>query len=151
VAVGLAMLARIDSGGNYLIEVLPAVLVFGLGLAATVAPLTMTALSSAPPERTGLASAVNNTVARTGSLLAVAVLPAVAGVTGDSYLHPAVFESGFQRAAIIAAVICAAGGVLAAATIRNPRRPPTEPAVPRVDSEYHCALDATPLRAGRHD
>jgi EmrB/QacA subfamily drug resistance transporter len=151
VAAGLAMLARIDSGGNYLIEVLPAVLVFGLGLAATVAPLTMTALSSAPPERTGLASAVNNTVARTGSLLAVAVLPAVAGVTGDSYLHPAVFESGFQRAAIIAAVICAAGGLLAAATIRNPRRPPAEPAAQRVGNEFHCALDATPLRAGRHD
>jgi EmrB/QacA subfamily drug resistance transporter len=151
VAAGLAMLARIDSGGNYLIEVLPAVLVFGLGLAATVAPLTMTALSSAPPERTGLASAVNNTVARTGSLLAVAVLPAVAGVTGDSYLHPAVFESGFQRAAIIAAVICAAGGLLAAATIRNPRRPTADPAAPRLESEFHCALDATPLRAGRHD
>jgi EmrB/QacA subfamily drug resistance transporter len=151
VAIGLAMLARIDSGGNYLLEVLPAVLVFGLGLAATVAPLTMTALSSAPPERTGLASAVNNTVARSGSLLAVAVLPAVAGVTGDSYLHPAVFESGFQRAAIIAAVICAAGGLLAAATIRNPRRPPAELPRPHVESEFHCALDATPLRGRAHN
>ncbi len=150
VAVGLAMLARVDSGGNYLIEVLPAVLVFGLGLAMTVAPLTMTALSSAPPERTGLASAVNNTVARTGSLLAVAVLPAVAGITGDSYLHPAVFESGFQRAAIIAAVICAAGGLLAGATIRNPRRQP-EAVKPHVEGDFHCALDATPLRAHVHE
>lgn len=130
VAAGLAMLARVDSGGNYVLEVLPAVLLFGLGLATTVAPLTATALSSAPAERTGLASAVNNTVARTGSLLAVALLPAVAGITGDSYLHPAVFESGFQRAALIAAVICAASGLLAAATIRNPRRPPATRAVP---------------------
>ena len=70
-----------------------------------------------------MASAVNNTVARTGSLLAVALLPAVAGITGDSYLHPPVFETGFQHAAIIAAVICAAGGLLAAATIRNGPRP----------------------------
>jgi EmrB/QacA subfamily drug resistance transporter len=150
VAGGLAMLARIDSGGSYLVEVLPAVLMFGLGLAATVAPLTMTALSSAPPERTGLASAVNNTVARTGSLLAVALLPAVAGIAGDSYLHPAVFESGFQRAAIIAAVICAAGGLLAAATIRNPRRPAAA-VHPHLDGEFYCALDATPLRQRLHE
>jgi EmrB/QacA subfamily drug resistance transporter len=126
VAGGLFMLVRIDSGGSYLLEVLPAVLVFGLGLATTVAPLTATALSSAPAERTGLASAVNNTVARTGSLLAVALLPAAAGITGDSYLHPAVFENGFRHAAIIATAICAAGGVLAALTIRNHiRRPPS--------------------------
>ena len=123
VALGLALFARIDAGGNYLVEVLPAVLVFGFGLALTVAPLTATAMSSAPRERSGLASAVNNTVARTGSLLAVALLPAVAGITGDSYLHPPVFETGFQHAAFIAAVICAAGGVLAFATIRNGQRP----------------------------
>ena len=92
----------------------------------TVAPLTMTALSSAPAEKTGLASAVNNTVARTGSLLAVALLPAVAGITGDSYLHPSVFETGFQHAAFIAAVICAGAGGLAPprrSAIRARRRP----------------------------
>ena len=130
VAAGLALFARINAGGNYLLEVLPAVLVFGFGLAITVAPLTATAMSSAPAERSGLASAVNNTVARTGSLLAVALLPAVAGITGDSYLHPPVFETGFQHAALIASVICAAGGLLAAATIRNPRRPPAPQARP---------------------
>jgi MFS family permease len=145
VAAGLALFARINGGGNYLLEVLPAVLVFGFGLAITVAPLTATAMSSAPPERSGLASAVNNTVARTGSLLAVALLPAVAGITGDSYLHPAVFETGFQHAAFIASVICAAGGLLAVATIRNPRRP-AEPQ-PRTDPVHHCAADSPPLRA----
>jgi EmrB/QacA subfamily drug resistance transporter len=145
IAGGLALLARIDAGGNYLIEVLPAVLLFGVGLAITVAPLTATALSSAPAERTGLASAVNNTVARTGSLLAVALLPAIAGVTGDSYLHPSVFEVGFQRAAIIAAVICAAAGLLAGATIRNPRVPPAAKAQPA--PHYPIPVDAAPLRA----
>jgi EmrB/QacA subfamily drug resistance transporter len=145
VAAGLALFARINAGGNYLIEVLPAVLVFGFGLAITVAPLTATAMSSAPAERSGLASAVNNTVARTGSLLAVALLPAVAGITGDSYLHPPVFETGFQHAAFIAAVICAAGGVLAFATIRNPRSPgapETGPKHPR-----HRPVDVPPVRA----
>lgn len=126
VAVGLALFSRINSGGNYLLEVLPAVLTFGFGLAITVAPLTATAMSSAPAKRSGLASAVNNTVARTGSLLAVALLPAAAGITGDSYLHPPVFETGFQHAAVIAAIVCAGGGVLAAATIRNGHRPPAD-------------------------
>ena len=131
--------------GQLSLEVLPAVLVFGFGLAITVAPLTATAMSSAPAERSGLASAVNNTVARTGSLLAVALLPAVAGITGDSYLHPPVFETGFQHAAFIAAVICAAGGLLAAATIRNPRRPAAPSAGPRASQHRRrCAA----LRAG---
>ena len=125
VAAGVALYTRVDAGGNYLTEVLPAVLAFGLGLAITVAPLTATAMSSAPPRRAGVASAVNNTVARTGSLLFTAVLPPLAGITGASYLHPAVFQTGFHSAVIIAALVCAAGGLLAAATIRNPR--PEEP------------------------
>jgi EmrB/QacA subfamily drug resistance transporter len=145
VAAGLALFARVNAGGNYLIEVLPAVLVFGFGLAITVAPLTATAMSSAPAERSGLASAVNNTVARTGSLLAVALLPAVAGITGDSYLHPPVFETGFQHAAFIAAVICAAGGVLAFATIRNPRSPAAPEAGPQ--HPRHRPVDVPPVRA----
>src|SRR5439155_23454487 len=86
IAIGMALYARVDASGSYILEVLPAVLVFGLGLAVTVAPLTATALSSAPPEHAGVASAVNNTVARAGSMLAVAILPAAAGITGASYL-----------------------------------------------------------------
>ena len=101
---------------------LPAVLVLGLGLAINVAPLTATALSAAPAEHSGIASAVNNDVARTASLIAVAVLPALAGITGDAYLHPAELTRGFHTAVLIAAVASAAAGLLAAATIRNPPR-----------------------------
>jgi EmrB/QacA subfamily drug resistance transporter len=122
VAAGFAMFARIDASGNYLSEVLPAALVWGLGLAIVVAPLTATAMSSAPSEHAGLASAVNNTVARAGPLLAVAILPPLAGITGAAYLHPMQFETGFQRAAIYAAIVCAIGGLIAAAGIRNPPR-----------------------------
>jgi EmrB/QacA subfamily drug resistance transporter len=147
VAVGLALFARINAGGNYLIEVLPAVLVFGLGLSIIVAPLTATAMSSAPAERSGLASAVNNTVARTGSLLAVALLPAIAGITGDSYLHAPVFETGFQHAAFIAAIICAAGGLLAVATIRNGPRPAAPLRATEGGGGFHTAVDAPPLRS----
>src|SRR5215467_5087734 len=82
VGAGLAMLTMATSGTSYVVYVLPAVVVFGLGLAITVAPLTATAMSSAPAEHSGIASAVNNDVARFGGLLAVAVLPALAGITG---------------------------------------------------------------------
>jgi len=120
------------------------VLAFGFGVAIMVAPLTATALSSAPAEHAGIASAVNNDVARAGGLIAVAVLPALAGITGESYLHPAVLAAGFQKAAWIAAVFCAAGGVLAALTIRNPSRVKCAEATPQ---GFNCGLEAPVLRS----
>ena len=140
---GLALLARSTTDPSYPSGVLPAVLVFGLGLAITVAPLTTTALGAVPDEHAGLASAVNNDVARVGSLIAVAVLPALAGISGSSYLHPAQLASGFRTAVLIAAVMCAAGGVIAAIGIRNPAPGPV-PEPERVEC-LHCALDATPV------
>ena len=143
VALGVALLGRVDASGNYLTEVLPAAFMFGLGLAITVAPLTSTAMSSAPPRRAGIASAINNTVARTGSLLFVAVLPPLAGITGASYLHPSLFQTGFHAATIIASLACAAGGVVAAFTISNPRvKPPVEE-----KARFSCPINAPPLRA----
>lgn len=99
---GLALMARIGASGAYLSEVLPAVSVLGLGLAIMVAPLTATVLAAAPDEHTGIASAINNDVARSGSLIAVAVLPVAAGIGGASYLHPGQFEAGFRTAVYIA-------------------------------------------------
>lgn len=119
---GLALFARIGPGGSYVADVLPAVILFGLGLGVTVAPLTATVLAAAPAENTGVASAVNNAVARAASMIAVAVLPAAAGIGGESYLKPLLFNSGFRNAALIAGGTCAAGGLLALATIRNPNR-----------------------------
>ena len=75
----------------------------------------------------------------------MAILPALAGITGSSYLHPAQFEDGFRRAAFIAAAVCACGGILAFATIRNPRRV-APPVGPRERHEFSCPLDAPPLR-----
>jgi MFS family permease len=141
IAASLLLFTRLGSSGNYLTAVLPAVLVFGLGVAINVAPLTATAMSSAPAEHAGVASAVNNDVARAASLIAVAVLPALAGITGNSYLHPAALAHGFKTAAIMAAVFCAAGGVLAGLTIRNPSRAKTTGPSPS-----YCALEATPLQ-----
>lgn len=66
---------------------------------------------------TGIASAVNNDLARFGGLLAVAILPALAGITGQAYLHPDALAAGFRIAALISGGLCAAGGLLAAVTI----------------------------------
>jgi EmrB/QacA subfamily drug resistance transporter len=148
VGIGLGLLARTTTDSSYASGVLPAVLVFGLGLAVTVAPLTATALGAVPAEHAGLASALNNDVARLGSLLAVAVLPALAGITGTSYLHPAEFSRGFRTAVVAAGAMCIGGGVLAAVGIRNPSRvQPPAPGVAPASEEiecFSCALDSAP-------
>jgi len=143
VGAGLALFTRVDENGSYLTQVLPAVTVLGLGLATTVAPLTATALATAPARHAGTASAVNNDVARAGGLIAVAVLPGLAGITGAAYLVPAEFSAGFHTASLISAGVCVLGGALAAVTIRNPPPavpPPTAPA----RQPLHCGLDAPP-------
>jgi EmrB/QacA subfamily drug resistance transporter len=143
VGLGLASMAWIGPGGGYLTEVLPGVLVFGLGLAITVAPLTATALSSAPGEHSGMASAINNDVARAAGLIAVAVLPSAAGLTGRAYLHPAVFNHGFHVAMLLAGGLCVLGGLLAAVTIRNEEHRPAEER-PDERSYSSCGLEAPP-------
>jgi EmrB/QacA subfamily drug resistance transporter len=142
---GLALLTFSTSGPSYLIDVLPGVAVFGLGMAITIAPLTSTAMDSAPPRHAGVASAVNNDLARFGGLLAVAVLPALAGITGSSYLDPDALAAGFRTAVFISGALCAAGGLLAAVTITNPRRVPPVPGEPPPRDCLYCGLDAPPL------
>jgi EmrB/QacA subfamily drug resistance transporter len=140
VGVGMALFTRVGPGGNYLTEVLPAVTVLGLGLATTVAPLTATVLAAVPAQHAGMASAVNNDVARTAGLIAVAVLPAAAGITGDAYLDAGAFSDGFHTASLIAGALCVLAGGIAALTIRNPH-----PAVvTKTRPTSHCGLDAPP-------
>ena len=143
---GLALLSRAPGSTSYVVGVLPAVLVTAAGLATTVAPLTATALNSVSEAHSGLASAVNNDVARLGSLIAVAVLPALGGITGASYLHPQALAHGFQQAVLIAGTWCVLGGVVAAIGIQNPRRTPGQPVEVPGEGMLHCALEATPLR-----
>ena len=75
--LGLLLMLRVGTDADYLADVLPAILVFGLGLSATVAPLTATVLDSVDERRVGIASGVNNGVSRVAGLLAIAVLGAV--------------------------------------------------------------------------
>jgi len=120
-AMGAAvlLLSRIGTGASYALDVLPGVVLFGLGLATTVAPLTTTVLAAAPDRHAGLASGVNNAVARTAGLLAVAVVPVAAGISGTDYQDPQRFAPGFRTAAYLVAGLLVLGGLLSAVTVRD--------------------------------
>ncbi len=137
---GLALLAGVSAGDAYLTAILPGILVFAVGLSLTVAPLTATVLAAASEERAGVASAVNNSVARVAGLLAVAVIPVVVGLSGDAYQDPVALTDGYRSALLIAAALCVLGGLLSALTIRNPREPVA-------DTPPCCPIDAPPLGA----
>src|SRR5262249_45820546 len=108
-AAGLLLAVRIGPTASYLADVFPTVLLFGLGLSAVVAPLTATVLASADVRHAGVASGVNNAVARAAGLLAVAGLPLAVGLTGDAYQNPTALEHRVR----LGVVICA--GLLAVA------------------------------------
>jgi predicted MFS family arabinose efflux permease len=146
VAVGLVLMRGIDPGTRYLPHILAVVTVFGLGLALTVAPLTATVLAAADTRHAGVASGVNNAVARVASLLAVAVLPLLAGLTGDDYQRAAALSAGFHTAVTISAGLCLAGSVIAFLGIGA--RPDAGTAAPSGAGlqQVCCPVDAPPLR-----
>jgi MFS family permease len=154
VGAGLALMARIQPGAGYVATVLPAAFVFGLGLALTVAPLTATVLAAAEERYAGVASGVNNAVARVAQLLAVAGLPVVAGITGDDFTDPVAFASGFQAAAFVTAGLAAVAAAVSWLTISDellaeaPRD--QQPLAPASEDHYHCAADGPPLRPAAH-
>lgn len=140
---GLALLVRVGPDASYLADILPGVLVFGLGMAITVAPLNVTVLSAAGAERAGVASAVNNAVARVASLLAIAAIPVLAGISGDDYRVPELFDDGFRTGILASAGLCAAGGLIVLVALRGRREEAPAPAIPP-----HCALNGPPPEAG---
>ncbi|MFC4785817.1 MFS transporter [Nocardioides sp. MAHUQ-72] len=119
-AGGTLLLLRVGPDVRYWTDVLPGLTVFGLGLALMVAPLTATVLAAAPQAHAGIASGVNNAVARSGSLLAVAALPVAVGLAGDQYADPIAFDAAYRTAVVACAVLLALGGLLSWCTIRNP-------------------------------
>ncbi len=153
IAVGLLMLVGLSPGDEYLTAILPGVVVFGLGLTLVVAPVTATVLAAADTRHSGIASGVNNAVARVGALLAVAVLPLAAGLTGDSFYDPAQMTDGFHMAMVVCAALSAAGGVLAWGTISSEvlhaEAEPGGDTPDRLATDRTCAVAGTPLRPGR--
>jgi EmrB/QacA subfamily drug resistance transporter len=142
---GFLLTLRIGPKASYLGDVLPAVVMLGLGLSLTVAPLTATVLSSADPRYAGTASGVNNAIARSGGLLAVAVIPVAAGLGGADYTDPVSFNAGFHAAMLIGAGLLALGSLLAAVLLHEPYQEPT--LVERIPVERcsHCAITGPQL------
>lgn len=151
VGLGMLLLRSAVPGASYLTGVLPGVVVFGIGLAIVVAPVTATVLASAPDHHAGVASGVNNAVARTGSLLAMAVLPAAVGLTGDDYADPVVMTSGWQMALVLCAVAAIVGGLLAfGVDNRVMAAAPEQNESPRPGQCLHCGVEGPPthIRSG---
>ncbi len=118
VAVGLVLFSRLGAGDRYITDVLPAVLCVGMGMTITVAPLTTAVLEHVDEEFTGIASGVNNAVARVAGLLAVAALPVLAGIGAGVSLEEGLSE-GYTTALNICAVTCVVGAGVAWVTIRG--------------------------------
>ena len=150
---GLLLMAQIHVGDRYLTGVLPSLVVFGVGLAALITPITAVVLASVGSRHSGIASAVNNAFSRLGQMIAVAALPLAAGLSGAAFEDPAQMAAGFPVAMTIAAGTSFAAALLAWTTISdNALNRPAADAEPVAEDlppslQRHCAVAGTPLAA----
>jgi len=138
VAAGFVVLSGIEPGSSWVTGVLPGAVVVGLGLVTLVAPLTASVMGSVDDAHVGTASAVNNAVARTAGLAAVALVPVLAGLTAAR--GPAETTDAFRTAMWISAGVAVVSAVVSALWL------PPRARCRRPDGEVHCAVDGTPLR-----
>ncbi|MFF5185387.1 MFS transporter [Streptomyces sp. NPDC000345] len=143
-AAGMLLMLRVGEDASYAADVLPAVLVLGLGLVTLVAPLTATVLASVDVTRAGLASGVNNAAARAAGLVAVAALPLLTGMGPEAYRSAEAFEGPFRQAMVWCAGVLVVGSAVAYATVR---RPPPDCGHP--ECRTHCCVSAPPLEGRR--
>jgi EmrB/QacA subfamily drug resistance transporter len=134
-AVGFVLLGQLEAGSTYLADVLPGILVFGLGITIFVAPLTTAVLAAVPDHEAGLASALSNAFARLAQLGASAVLPLAAGLGASTAVGPGEFAAGFESAMLICAGAAVMGAIIALLTIR---RSADEPVVRHPSPSHGC-------------
>jgi EmrB/QacA subfamily drug resistance transporter len=161
--LGLIWMGRLDADVDYFTELLPGVLVLGLGLSATVAPLTNTVLGSVPQHNAGVASGVNNQIARVASLLAIAVIGLVVAARFEAVGGPAARDAeplsggspevvdasvaAYRAGLGVAGALVMLGGVMSLVGIVNPRREEREAREPR--EELGAIRIAQPCPEGR--
>ncbi|MFJ2084327.1 MFS transporter [Micromonospora chokoriensis] len=128
-AVGLLLLRGVGPGASYWTDVLPGVLLFGIGLTLVVAPLTASVLAAVQDRFSGVASGFNNAASRAGGLLAVAALPLLVGLSGGGYEQKGELTDAFRGAMEWCAGLLVAGAVLALVLVHRPPRaaPPSQP------------------------
>ncbi|WP_328421363.1 MFS transporter [Micromonospora sp. NBC_00389] len=128
-AAGLLLLRGVGPDASYWLDVLPGVLLFGLGLTLVVAPLTASVLAAVEDRFSGVASGFNNAASRAGGLLAVAALPLLVGLSGGGYEQKAELTNAFRGAMTWCAGLLLAGAVLALVLVHRPPRdaPPSQP------------------------
>lgn len=118
-AVALLLALRVTTGASYLADVLPTVALIGIGISMITPAISTTVLASVPDQRVGIASAVNNGIARTAGLVAVAALPALAGLPQDATQDPTELNHGFNTTMLFCAGLFVAGGLVAWFGIRR--------------------------------
>jgi predicted MFS family arabinose efflux permease len=123
-AAGILLFLRAGMEAPYVTVLLPALVVFSLGLATTVAPLTATVLADADASDAGIASAINNAIARVAGLIGISAVGAIAAsrLPGDTFAPNQASVNAFHIAIVLCAALVAAGGVIGAAGLVNPRR-----------------------------
>ncbi|MFF3245837.1 MFS transporter [Streptomyces sp. NPDC002870] len=141
-AGGMLLMLRVGENASYVADVLPALLVMGMGMVTLVAPLTATVLASVETGRAGLASGINNAAARAAGLLAVAALPLLAGMGPEAYRSAEQFGETFRRAMPMCAGVLVVGALIAWSTVRRPAR---EVAGVRPECRVNCGVVAPPL------
>ncbi|MGY5116892.1 MFS transporter [Streptomyces sp. 900105755] len=141
-ATAMLLMLRVGEHANYLTDVLPAVLVQGVGMVTLVAPLTASVLASVDTARAGIASGINNAAARAASLIAVAALPLLAGMGPEAYRSPSAFDAAFHRAMPICAGVLVVGSALAFAMVRRPA-----PGCVRPECRTHGNVTSPPIEA----
>jgi hypothetical protein len=134
-AAAVALLASVAPGASYFSGVLPGVVLLGLGMSLTVAPLTAAVLAGVDEAMTGVASGINNAIARLAGLIAVAALPAVAGIDGTSGSLGSSLDAGYRTGLVVAAVVTAIGGVVAWAMVRQTA---SVAAIPHPSVDHAC-------------
>lgn len=149
-ATGMLLMLRVGEHASYLADVLPALVVQGVGMVTLVAPLTATVLASVETGRAGLASGVNNAAARAAGLIAVAALPLLAGMGPEAYHSAKEFGDTFRRAMPICAGVLVVGAVIAFSTVRTRLLEPDEPhGRSEPECRIHCGVAGPPLEPVR--